>query len=127
MKARSPLFCNVEERAVITARDVPCIYECPLVFPQEGVDALALKYLHIEAKEADLSKWQDLVHRAYNPQDEVSIGIVGKYVEYEDTYKSLKEALNHGALAQNLKLRSPGSKPKASKPRTRATRTTSPS
>ena len=66
---------------------------------------MSLKYLHIEAKEADLSKWQDLVHRAYNPQDEVSIAIVGKYVEYEDSYKSLKEALTHGALAKNLKLR----------------------
>ena len=105
VKSKIAAFCNVEDRAVITAKDVDSIYECPLVFHQEGVDALALKYLHIDAKEADLSKWQDLVHRAYNPQDEVSIGIVGKYVEYEDSYKSLKEALTHGALAKNLKLR----------------------
>ncbi len=105
VKSKIAAFCNVEDRAVITAKDVDSIYECPLVFHQEGVDALALKYLHIEAKEADLAKWQDLVHRAYNPQDEVSIGIVGKYVEYEDSYKSLKEALTHGALAKNLKLR----------------------
>jgi CTP synthase len=105
VKSKIAAFCNVEDRAVITAKDVDSIYECPLVFHQEGVDALALKYLHMEAKEADLSKWKDLVHRAYNPQDEVSIGIVGKYVEYEDSYKSLKEALTHGALAKNLKLR----------------------
>ncbi len=105
MKSKIAAFCNVEERAVVTAKDVASIYECPLVFHQEGVDALALKYLHIDAKEADLSKWEDLVHRAYNPQDEVSIAIVGKYVEYEDSYKSLKEALTHGALAQNLKLK----------------------
>ncbi len=105
VKSKIAAFCNVEDRAVITAKDVDSIYECPLVFHQEGVDALALKYLHIDAKEADLSKWQDLVHRAYNPQDEVRIGIVGKYVEYEDSYKSLKEALTHGALAKNLKLR----------------------
>jgi CTP synthase len=105
VKSKIAAFCNVEDRAVITAKDVDSIYECPLVFHQEGVDALALKYLHIEAKEADLSKWQDLVYRAYNPQDEVRIGIVGKYVEYEDSYKSLKEALTHGALAKNLKLR----------------------
>src|SRR5271166_4016903 len=104
VKSKIAAFCNVEDRAVVTAKDVDSIYECPLVFHQEGVDALALKYLHIDAKEADLSKWQDLVHRAYNPQDEVSIGIVGKYVEYEDSYKSLKEALVHGALAYNLKL-----------------------
>ena len=78
--------------------------KCPLVFADEGVDTLVLKYLHLEAKDRDISKWEDLVHRVYNPKDEVSIGIVGKYVEYEDSYKSLKEALVHGALAHNLKL-----------------------
>src|SRR6201996_4049594 len=93
MKSKIAAFCNVEERAVITAKDVGSIYECPLVFAQEGVDTLALKYLHLDAKEPDLSKWKDIVDRAYNPKDSVSIGIVGKYVEYEDSYKSLKEAL----------------------------------
>ncbi len=105
MKAKIALFCNVEEQAVITARDVPSIYEVPLGFAEENVDSLILKYLHMDAKPADLSKWQDIVHRAYHPKDEVSIGIVGKYVEYEDSYKSLKEALVHGALAHNLKLK----------------------
>ena len=69
------------------------------------MDALALRYLRIETKAPDLSRWEEIVRRSYNPQDEVSIGIVGKYVEYEDSYKSLKEALVHGALAHNLKLR----------------------
>jgi CTP synthase len=105
MRAKIALFCNVEEPAVIAARDVSSIYEVPLTFANEGVDALALKYLKIDAKEPDLSKWKDIVHRAYNPKDEVSIGIVGKYVEYEDSYKSLKEALVHGALSHNLKLK----------------------
>jgi CTP synthase len=105
MRQKIALFCNVEEAAVIAARDVPSIYEVPVNFAQEGVDELALKYLHITAPAPDLSKWQDIVYRAYNPQDEVSIAIVGKYVEYEDSYKSLKEALVHGALAHNLKLR----------------------
>jgi len=105
MRQKIALFCNVEEAAVIAARDVPSIYEVPLNFAQEGVDALALRYLHIDARQPDLSRWQDIVHRAYNPKDEVSIAIVGKYVEYEDSYKSLKEALVHGALSQNLKLR----------------------
>ncbi len=73
------------------------------MFAQEGVDSLALKYLHLEAKEPALDKWKDIVDRAYNPKDSVSIAIVGKYVEYEDSYKSLKEALVHGALAHNLK------------------------
>ncbi len=65
---------------------------------------MALRYLRIDAKEPDLTRWEELVHRVYNPKDEVTIGIVGKYVEYEDSYKSLKEALVHGALAYNLKL-----------------------
>ncbi|MGA7706507.1 MAG: CTP synthase [Acidobacteriaceae bacterium] len=104
MKSKIALFCNVEEQAVVTAKDVPSIYEVPLVFAQEKVDALVLKYLHLQAGEADLDRWRELVDRCYNPKDEVSIGIVGKYVEYEDSYKSLKEALVHGALAHNLKL-----------------------
>jgi CTP synthase len=104
IKSKIALFCNVEEIAVITAKDVGSIYECPLMFANEGVDTLVLKYLHLQAKDRDTSKWEDLVHRVYNPKDEVSIAIVGKYVEYEDSYKSLKEALVHGALAHNLKL-----------------------
>ncbi len=105
MKSKIALFCNVEEQAVVTAKDVASIYEVPLVFAQEKVDTLVLRYLHLQAGEAKLDRWRELVERCYNPKDEVSIGIVGKYVEYEDSYKSLKEALVHGALARNLKLR----------------------
>src|SRR5579863_6448594 len=104
MKSKIALFCNVPEEAVITAKDVASVYEVPLVFANENVDTLVLKCLHMEAKDRDLSKWEDIVHRVYNPKDTVTIGIVGKYVEYEDSYKSLKEALVHGALAHNLKL-----------------------
>src|ERR1700722_5917582 len=105
LKGKIALFCNLEDRAVIAARDVASIYEVPLNFAQEGVDALALKYLHMETRPPDLSRWQQVVDHAYHPKDEVHIGIVGKYVEYEDSYKSVKEALVHGALSQNLKLR----------------------
>jgi CTP synthase len=104
LKSKIALFCNVEDEAVITAKDVASIYEVPLVFAHEGVDALVLRYLRVDAKEPNLKRWEELVHRIYNPKDEVHIGIVGKYVEYEDSYKSLKEALVHGATAQNLKL-----------------------
>ncbi len=105
IKSKIALFCNLEDQAVITAKDVESIYEVPLTFAREGVDSLLLRYLRIETPPADLSRWEEIVRRSYNPQDEVSIGIVGKYVEYEDSYKSLKEALVHGALAHNLKLR----------------------
>ncbi len=104
IKSKIALFCNVEEEAVITAKDVASIYEVPLVFAREEVDTLALRYLHIQSKERELHNWEELVHRVYNPKADVTIGIVGKYVEYEDSYKSLKEALVHGALAHNLKL-----------------------
>jgi CTP synthase len=104
IKGKIALFCNVEEEAVITAKDVASIYEVPLVFSHEGVDTLVLRYLHLESKDRDLKDWEEIVRRVYNPKAEVTIGIVGKYVEYEDSYKSLKEALVHGALAHNLKL-----------------------
>ncbi len=105
MRAKIADFCNVESAGVVIARDVPSIYEVPLNLAEQGVDALLLRYLRIEAPEADLARWRDLVHRAYHPSDEVRIAVVGKYVEYEDSYKSLKEALVHGALAEGLKLR----------------------
>jgi CTP synthase len=105
MRSKIALFCNVQEDAVIVARDVDSIYELPLTLAAENVDSLVLHALRIDAKEADLSRWQQIVERAYHPKDEVSIAIVGKYVEYEDSYKSLKEALVHGSLAHNLKLR----------------------
>ena len=104
IKGKIALFCNVEEEAVITAIDVGSIYEVPLTFAHDGVDKLVMRYLHIDAGVRDISRWEELVSRVNNPKDEVSIGLVGKYVEYEDSYKSLKEALVHGALAHNLKL-----------------------
>jgi CTP synthase len=105
MKNKIALFCNVEEKAVIGALTVPSIYEVPLGFAEEGVDALILKYLRIDAPEANLTEWKALVERVHHPKDDVHIGIVGKYVEYEDSYKSLKEALTHGAVLQHLKLK----------------------
>ena len=104
IKGKIALFCNVEEEAVITAIDVNSLYEVPLTFAREGVDKLVLRYLHIDGGVRDISRWEELMNRVNNPKDEVSIALVGKYVEYEDSYKSLKEALVHGALSQNLKL-----------------------
>ncbi len=105
IKQKIATFCNVEERAVIGALTVPSIYQVPLNFAEEGLDVLILKYLHKEAPPAELSRWRELVDRCYHPRDEVHIAIVGKYVEYEDSYKSLKEALVHGAVSQNRKVK----------------------
>ena len=105
MKEKIALFCDVDVEAVVTARDVKSVYEVPLFFANEGVDDIVLRLLRIEnPPPRDLSRWSAMIERLNNPKDEVSIGIVGKYVEYEDSYKSLKEALLHGGMAHQLKV-----------------------
>lgn len=104
VKAKIALFCNVSVDAVITARDVHSIYEVPLEFSREGLDNLLVKSLRLDAHVSELSAWQRLVDRIKNPEDQVTIGIVGKYVQLEDSYKSLYEALGHGGVANNLKV-----------------------
>jgi CTP synthase len=105
MKEKIALFCDVDVEAVVTARDVKSVYEVPLFFANEGVDDIVLRLLRIEnPPPRDLSRWSAMIDRLNNPKDEVSIGIVGKYVEYEDSYKSLKEALLHGGMAHQLKV-----------------------
>ncbi len=105
VKEKIALFCDVEKEAVITARDVQSVYEVPLVFAEQGVDEFLLRVLHLKAAPRDLKKWGEMVHQLYHPSGEVDIGIIGKYVEYEDSYKSLKEALLHGGLANEVKVR----------------------
>jgi CTP synthase len=104
MKEKIALFCDVDVEAVITARDVKSVYEVPLSFADEGVDDIVLRLLHMNVGERNMDRWTAMVERMKNPRDEVSIGLVGKYVEYEDSYKSLKEALLHGGLAHRLKV-----------------------
>lgn len=103
LKAKISLFCNVPEECVITAKDVETIYEVPIVFHQEGLDRCMIHLLRLPEGAPDLSRWHDLVRRVRQPQGEVVIGIVGKYVEFEDSYKSLKEALVHGGVAHQLR------------------------
>jgi CTP synthase len=104
LKEKIALFCDVDVDAVITAPDVKSVYEVPLVFSEQSVDDIVLRLLRIEAAERDLAEWTRMVHRLLHPGPPVRIGLVGKYVEYEDSYKSLKEALLHGGLAHNAKV-----------------------
>ena len=104
IKAKIALFCNVPEQAVITAKDVENIYEVPVVFASEGLDRQILNCLRLETAESNVQAWVDLVKRIAHPRAEVSIGLVGKYVEYQDSYKSLSEALTHGGLAHEVKV-----------------------
>ncbi len=104
LKRKIALFCDVEEEAVITAKDVPTIYEVPLVLAGEGLDRIVLRLLHLPLTEARTEAWQELVHRIKNPVDELTIHVVGKYTGYEDSYKSLNEAVFHGGFASRLKV-----------------------
>jgi CTP synthase len=102
IKDKISLFCNVDPEAVITAKDVESIYEVPLVLHEEGLDSIIVKHLELPEGEGDLTEWRSLVEGVHNPVGEGTVGIVGKYVEYEDSYKSLNEALLHGGLPQRL-------------------------
>ncbi len=104
MKEKIALFCDVDVKAVITAVDVESVYQCPIVFGEQGLDEIALRLLQIDAPARNMTRWTDMVRRLKRPTREVSIGLVGKYVEYEDSYKSLKEALLHGGLAHDAKV-----------------------
>jgi CTP synthase len=103
MKSKIALFCNVSEAAVITAKDVGSVYEVPLVLSAEGLDDQIVRLLHLPQTERNMQPWEVLMERVNNPLDEVSIGVVGKYVALEDAYKSLREALVHGGLQHNLR------------------------
>jgi CTP synthase len=89
---------------VITAKDVPTIYEVPLVLAAEGLDTIVMKYLHLPPTERKMQAWEALVARIKNPVDTLTIHVVGKYVGYEDSYKSLNEALYHGGFEHGLKI-----------------------
>ncbi|HJO63662.1 MAG TPA: CTP synthase, partial [Desulfobacterales bacterium] len=104
IKSKISLFCNVSEDAVITAKDVDCIYEVPLVFNKEGLDNKIVEILHIWTRAPRLEAWEALVENLKKPECSVTIAIVGKYTDLKESYKSLNEALYHGGFASNCKV-----------------------
>jgi len=104
LRRKIALFCNVAPEQVIAARDVSTIYEVPLLFAREGLDDRLLELLSLPRYERDLSPWEALVSRVKSPKRSVRIGIVGKYVELPDAYKSLNEALVHGGVANDARV-----------------------
>jgi CTP synthase len=107
LRGKIALFCNVKEPAVISAQDVDTIYDVPLAFHEQGLDDLIVAQLRLEshAQQVDLAEWRKLVETIREPSGgETKIAIVGKYVELEDSYKSLREALTHGGVANNLRV-----------------------
>ncbi len=104
LKEKIALFCNVSESAVITARDVSTIYQVPLELAEENLDGLIINLLGLPTTQPDLRHWRELVDIIKNSSRSVNIGIVGKYVELTDSYKSLTEALVHGGVANKVKV-----------------------
>lgn len=102
IKEKIALFTNVDPEAVITAKDVDCIYDVPLVFQEEGLDSIICESLGLECDIPDLAEWLQVVRTYKKPSGRVRIAVVGKYVEFEESYKSLTEALIHGGLANDL-------------------------
>ncbi len=100
------LFCNVRKEAVIPAYDLKSIYEAPMAYHAVGLDQAVLDAFQISpAPKPDLSRWQDVEDRIHNAEGEVRVAIVGKYVQLEDAYKSIKEALTHGGMANRVKVK----------------------
>lgn len=104
IKAKIALFCNVSQDAVITAKDVDCIYEVPLFFNQEGLDQKILELLNVWTGSPRLEPWRKLVEKIQNPSHSVKIAVVGKYTDLTESYKSLNEALFHGGIDNDAKV-----------------------
>jgi CTP synthase len=104
IKSKIALFCDVEEEAVITAKDVESIYEVPLVFHREGLDDIVSKLLGLELRPTNLARWEEVVKRVKSPSARTKIAVVGKYIELKDSYKSLSEALAHGGIANDARV-----------------------
>jgi CTP synthase len=103
LKKKIALFCNIAESCVISMEDVKTIYEVPVELAKEGLDVQILRRLQLEERPANMQPWLDMLQHLHHPKGDVRIGIVGKYVQLEDAYKSLREALLHGGLAHNHK------------------------
>ncbi|MBW2218057.1 MAG: CTP synthase [Deltaproteobacteria bacterium] len=104
IKSKIALFCNVDVDAVITAKDVKCIYEVPIIFHKEGLDDKIIESLNIWTRAPRLEIWEDLVKKLEEPECSVNIAIVGKYTDLTESYKSLNEALYHGGIPNNCKV-----------------------
>ncbi len=104
IKKKIALFCNVNVESVITAKDVDCIYEVPLIFNKEGLDEQIVKKLHIWTRSPKLAPWRQFIDDVNAMEDEVTIGFVGKYVDLTESYKSLNEALFHGGVAHHTRV-----------------------
>lgn len=106
VKDKISLFCSVAREAVIEAVDVShTVYELPIMLQDQGLDHLICRLLGLPEKQVDLEEWREMMSRALNPKGTILVGMVGKYVKHQDAYKSINEALEHGATAHSHKIR----------------------
>ena len=101
-RAKIALFCNVEEKAVVSMRDVDSIYKIPALLKSQGTDEIVTKRFGLDLPEADLAEWEQVLFKQANPKGEVTIGMVGKYIELPDAYKSVNEALKHAGIQNQV-------------------------
>ena len=102
MKEKIALFCNVESQSVVEGRDVDSIYEIPLLFEKEGLDNIVIEKLNLKCGKSDLRQWSRTVNRIKNPGDHVTIGVVGKYTDLKDAYKSINESFIHAGADNDV-------------------------
>jgi CTP synthase len=105
MKAKLSMFCSVPKESVIEAPDVESIYEVPLVFHKQGLDEQIIMLLRLRTQSKDLDSWNEVVRKLKNPKHEITIALAGKYTDYKDAYKSVNEALIHGGISNDAKIR----------------------
>ena len=104
IKEKLSLFCNIDVESIVEATDVDDIYKIPIAFKEQKVDDVILKYFNIKAPKSDLKAWKNIVKRLDNPKSDVTIGVIGKYIELRDAYKSIIEAFKHAGIANETKV-----------------------
>ena len=105
LRKKIALFCNVMVDSVIESIDVDTIYDVPLKMMEEGLDSITLKKLSLKSKEPNLDKWKNFLHKLRNPENEIEIGLIGKYIELNDSYKSILESLIHAGTENDVKVK----------------------
>ncbi|GAJ17086.1 unnamed protein product, partial [marine sediment metagenome] len=105
VKSKISLFCDIRDEAIIEAINVKSIYEIPLVFKEQKLGDLIIKLLNLKCQGPDLQSWENMVEKIYHPQKEVNIGMVGKYISLKDAYISITEALIHGGIDNNCRVK----------------------
>ena len=105
IKRKLALFCNVKQEAVIESIDAETIYDVPLLMLDEGLDQVVLNMLKLESRASDLDQWKEFLRKHKNPKEQITIGLIGKYVELQDSYKSILESLIHSGAANEVKVK----------------------